>query len=98
MGIFCGRNSAQRLYAGGDAMAAYYGTELVWQPAGDAGADWLWKQDSSGVTLLLYRGNARALTIPSSIEGIPVTALAATACNYADVTSVTIPVSVRVLG
>ncbi len=96
MGLYKGSNSVHRLWLGSDAVAAYYGTVLVWQAA-DPGADWFWQENGAGVTLLLYRGNDSFLTIPAMINGLPVTALAATACNYADIRAVTIPGSVTVL-
>ncbi len=83
-------------YCDGAVDAVYYADEKVW-PAADAAADWLYTSDMESVTLLLYTGSETFLTIPSRIDGLQVTALAPTACNYAAIKTVRIPAGVTIL-
>lgn len=49
---------------------------------------------SSGLYLLKYIGSDSKVSVPSSIDGYPVTCLAMTFCNNTNVTEITIPASV----
>lgn len=99
MGIFMNTGYAASLYRNAEITSVYYGTEKVWPDPtdSDSATDWLYRSDDTGITLLLYMGSEAVLHIPSQIDGIPVTALAPTACNYAPLRSVTIPASITAL-
>ncbi|MBR6617015.1 MAG: hypothetical protein IKL00_03965 [Oscillospiraceae bacterium] len=94
MAIVSGTAPVQRMRHMGEIIAAYLDRTLLWTAPV---SDWLWQSDGSEVTLLLYHGSSDSPIIPESVEGLPVTALAPTACNYAGISSVTIPVGVKLL-
>ncbi len=90
MGIYAGSTPIQRLWNSGEVSAAHINGQLVWP---DIPPDWLWTAGNSGVTLLRYLGSSNSLTIPVSVNGLSVTALAPTACSYITAESVKIPAS-----
>ena len=91
MSIRTGSTPIQRMCHMGEIIAAYLDSALIWTAPV---SDWLWQSDGSEVTLLLYHGSSNSPVVPTSVDGLPVTALAPTACNYADISSVTIPAGV----
>ncbi len=97
MALYFGDASMSAGFCNGEVMAVYYADEKVW-PVYDPASDWLYTTDGENVTLLLYLGNMPFLTIPAELDGLPVTALAPTACNHADIRTVRIPPGVTILG
>ena len=91
MGIYTGSIPVQRMWCSSEITKAYLGREFVWPFTND----WLWRSDGTEVMLLLYQGISDSPIIPQVIDGLPVTSLAPTACNYADIVSVTIPAGVK---
>jgi hypothetical protein len=72
---------------------------FVWVPSavGQASqtADYKWQSDNrGGVTITVYVGINRAITIPNSINGNPVTSIGVSAFSRKQLTGVTIPNSV----
>jgi len=51
-----------------------------------------------GVRITSYTGNVRAVTIPTNIEGLPVTEIANNAFANRNITSIVIPSSVTIIG
>ena len=57
-----------------------------------------WERDNLGVTITSYTGSGGVVTIPSSINGIPVIAIGDNAFNGSNLSSISIPNSVITIG
>jgi hypothetical protein len=95
------------VYFGGPGATAYYlegsigwGTNLgglptaLWMPSLAFG----FRSANGAMTILHYIGNGGSVTVPTEIEGLPVTAVAEYALSQANVTSVSIPNGVTSIG
>ncbi len=96
MALYFGSSEVGRIWSGCDAYKVMRRTSSVWRSP--AISDWAYISDHSTAALLLYRGSSSFLTAPSRIGGCPVTAMAASACNYTGARLAVIPETLMVIG
>ncbi len=103
-GAFCGCDSLTKVYYGGtedqrDAIAMEASNEdllaAVWNYKE---TDWYYTTNDDEVTITSYLGTATNIAIPSTIQDLPVTAIAYEAFYGTNLTSITIPDSVTTIG
>ncbi len=96
MALYSGRNAVSRMWSGSDVWTASAGTRSAWTSG--VISDWGYQVKNGAAILTLWRGNSAFITAPSRIAGYPVTAMAASACNYARARLAVIPDSVTEIG
>ena len=70
--------------------AAWSGEAVAWP--------YEYEEDENSITILRYTGTATTVTVPDTINGLPVQSLAAEAFRGTSVTEVTVPDSVETIG
>ena len=96
MGIYRGTHAVQQVYRSNAVDRVYLGTKRIF-PDILPETQWLYSSDGTGITLLLYLGTDKAISVPDRMDGLPVTALAPTACNYCCCNLISLPASLEVL-
>ncbi len=96
MAIYHGIRKVTQVSRNGNIDRVYLGEKRIF-PDISPEDQWLYSSDGTGVTLLLYLGTDKAVSIPEKINGIPVTSLAPTACNYETCIEASLPVFVTEL-
>ncbi|MBQ8010639.1 MAG: hypothetical protein IJ265_03710 [Oscillospiraceae bacterium] len=95
MNICLGTSPVRRFWYGSDAFTAKLGTAKVWTSA--EAENWVRLAENGSITLLLHRGTSSFLTIPAQLDGVPVTALAPSACTFTRAKLAVLPPSVSLL-
>lgn len=96
MAIYHGTRKVTQVNRNGNIDRIYLGAKRIF-PDISLEDQWLYSSDGISISLLLYLGTDKAVFIPEKINGIPVTSLAPTACNYETCIEASLPASVTEL-